>query len=240
MSISPVPVRMTSYRVPRLVVLVEIRIESAVCPSRPAPAEQAVDEVVKAQVAELAQVKVESTSRMPVKIFGVIHTHLFANSGAGNWLESPNLVDAPLPDGGGGTFSGSLRQTRLGFTVDGPSLGGARTSGVVAMDFFGGVPGFQTGQVMGLPRLLVAYAPFTKNVRYVALGEIPLCALAAGLVFAATRADGDRRGLAVAGSAVALLCIGGWLSFQAVFVDANLYDPMTASLLFLRGLAPQP
>jgi len=32
----------------------------------------------------------------------------------------------------------------------------------------------------------------------------------------------------------------GWLSFQAVFVDANLYDPMTASLLFLRGLAPQP
>jgi hypothetical protein len=115
-------------------------------------------DVVKAQVAELAQVKVESTSRMPVRIFGVIHTHLFANSGSANWLESPNLVDAPLADGGGGTFSGTLRQTRLGFTVDGPTLGSARTSGVVAMDFFGGVPGFQTGQVMGLPRLLVAYA----------------------------------------------------------------------------------
>ena len=94
---------------------------------------------------------------MPVKIFGVIHTHLFANSGAANWLESPNLVDAPFADGGG-TFSGSLRQTRLGFTVDGPTLGGARTSGVVALDFFGGIPGSQTGQVMGLPRLLVAYA----------------------------------------------------------------------------------
>ena len=26
------------------------------------------------------------------------------------------------------------------------------------MDFFGGIPGFQTGQVMGLPRLLVAFA----------------------------------------------------------------------------------
>ena len=122
------------------------------------PPASATLDVLKAQVAELAQVKVESASRMPVKIFGVIHTHLFANSGAANWLESPNLVDPPLPDGGGGTFSGSLRQTRLGFTVDGPSPGGARTSGVVAMDFFGGIPGFQTGQVMGLPRLLVAYA----------------------------------------------------------------------------------
>lgn len=124
--------------------------------SRPSP-DPAID-MLKAQVGELAQVKVESASRMPVKIFGVIHTHLFANSGAANWLESPNLVDPPLADGGGGTFSGSLRQTRLGFTVDGPTLNGARTSGVVAMDFFGGIPGFQTGQVMGLPRLLVAYA----------------------------------------------------------------------------------
>lgn len=116
-------------------------------------------EVVKAQVAELAQVKVESASRMPVRIFGTIHTHLFANSDNANWLESPNLVgDTPLPDGGGGTFGGSLRQTRLGLAVDGPTLGSARTSGVVAMDFFGGIPAFQTGQVMGLPRLLVAYA----------------------------------------------------------------------------------
>jgi hypothetical protein len=122
------------------------------------PSTAAALEVVKAQVAELAQVKVESESRMPVRIFGVIHTHLFANSGSGNWLENPNLVDAPLPDGGGGTFSGTLRQTRLGFAIDGPTLGSARTSGVVAMDFFGGMPGFQTGQVMGLPRLLVAYA----------------------------------------------------------------------------------
>jgi 4-amino-4-deoxy-L-arabinose transferase-like glycosyltransferase len=88
--------------------------------------------------------------------------------------------------------------------------------------------------------LLAAYAPFTKNVRYVALGEIPLCALAAGLVFALARADLGRRGRAWAAGAVALLCAAGWLSFQAIFVEANLYDPMTASLLFLRGLAPSP
>ena len=55
-------------------------------------------------------------------------------------------------------MSASLRQTRIGFTADGPTIGSARTNAVVAMDFFGGIPGFQTGQVMGLPRLLVAFA----------------------------------------------------------------------------------
>jgi hypothetical protein len=32
-----------------------------------------------------------------------------------------------------------------------------RTSGFFAVDFFGGIPNFQTGQVMGLPRLLYGY-----------------------------------------------------------------------------------
>jgi len=88
--------------------------------------------------------------------------------------------------------------------------------------------------------LLVAYAPFTKNVRYVALAEIPLCGLAAGLVVSLAHADARGRGRAVAAGAVALLCVAGWLSFQMLFVDASLYDPMTASLLILRGLAPHP
>ncbi len=121
-------------------------------------APQPADEIVKAQLAELAQTKVESTSRFPVKVFGTIHAHAFANSGTPNWLDIPNLVAAPVPEPG--TFSMALRQTRLGFTADGPTLGGVRTSGVVAFDFFGGIPGFQTGQVMGLPRVLVAYARF--------------------------------------------------------------------------------
>ena len=121
-------------------------------------APQPRDEIVRTQLAELAQTKVESTSRFPVKLFGTIHAHAFANSGAANWLDIPNLVAPPVSDPG--TFGMGLRQTRLGFTADGPALGGVRTSGVMAFDFFGGIPGFQTGQVMGLPRLLVAYARF--------------------------------------------------------------------------------
>jgi hypothetical protein len=115
-------------------------------------------ELLRGQVAELAQTKVESTSRFPVKLFGTIHAHVFANSATPNWMDIPNLVNPDPADGHRGTFSATLRQTRLGFTADGPKLGAVSTSAVVAMDFFGGIPGFQTGQVMGLPRLLVAFA----------------------------------------------------------------------------------
>ena len=122
-----------------------------------APAPPAV-EMLQTQVAELAQTKVESTTRLPVKLFGTVHAGVFANSANANWLDNPNIVAATPADGHGGTMSASLRQTRIGFTADGPTIGSVRTNAVVAMDFFGGIPGFQTGQVMGLPRLLVAYA----------------------------------------------------------------------------------
>jgi hypothetical protein len=126
-------------------------------------------EVIQNQIAELAQTKVESTTRFPVKIFGTIHAHAFANSATPNWLDIPNLVNAPVASPG--TFSMALRQTRLGFTADGPTVGGARTSGVVAFDFFGGIPGFQTGQVMGLPRLLVAFARVQGDRAAVQVGQ---------------------------------------------------------------------
>jgi hypothetical protein len=115
-------------------------------------------DLIQTQVAELAQTKVESTSRFPVKVFGAIHSHAFANSGEPNWMDVPNIVQPRPASGHTGTFSATLRQTRIGFTADGPEVGGARTSGVLAIDFFNGIPGFQTGQVMPLPRLLVGFA----------------------------------------------------------------------------------
>ena len=115
-------------------------------------------DILQAQVAELAQSKVESTSKFPVKVFGTVHAHAFANSGVPNWLDVPNIVQPVPADGKRGTFSAAARQTRIGLAADGPTIGGAGTSGVVAFDFFGGVPGFQTGQVMPLPRLLVGFA----------------------------------------------------------------------------------
>ncbi len=139
-------------------------------PAEPDPERQQL-ELLQTQIAELSQVKVESTSRMLVKIFGAIHTNVFTNSGTPNWLENPNLVNPTPADGHTGTFSATLRQTRLGFTVDGPAIGSMRTTGAMAMDFFGGIPGFATGQVMGLPRLLVAFARLETDKTAVEIGQ---------------------------------------------------------------------
>jgi len=132
-------------------------------PAPPAaePAAPQIDprvEMLQTQIAELAQSKVESTTKFPVRVFGTIHMHGFANSGEANWMDVPNLVQPRPGDGRTGTFSATIRQTRLGFTADGPRIGRARTSANVALDFFNGIPGFQTGQVMNLPRLLVGFA----------------------------------------------------------------------------------
>jgi hypothetical protein len=134
-------------------------------PAASVQAPQAIDqqaslEILRTQVAEMAEIKVESASRLPIKVFGTIHTNIVANSAAPNWLDSPNVVNVPPPDGHEGSFSASLRQTRVGAAIDGPTLNGVRVNGTLVMDFFGGIPGFATGQGMGLPRLLVAFARF--------------------------------------------------------------------------------
>lgn len=128
-------------------------------------------EMLQTQVAELAQGKVESTSRLAVRLFGTIHAGVFANSGNANWLDNPNLVGATPAGTEAGTMSASLRQTRIGFTAEGPAIGSMRTNAVVAMDFFGGIPGFQTGQVMGLPRLLVAYGRIEGERSAIEIGQ---------------------------------------------------------------------
>jgi hypothetical protein len=137
-----------------------------------APAPDPVVAMLQAQVAEQAQTKVESSSRLPVKIFGTIHASTVLNTGEANWLENPNLVAAPpAAEGDTGSFTSTLRQSRIGVTLDGLRLGSVRASGMLAWDFFGGVPGFQTGPVMGLPRLLYAFSRFAWEKTTLEVGQ---------------------------------------------------------------------
>ena len=128
-------------------------------------------ELLQQQVAELAQTKVESSSRMPIRLFGTLHAHAFGNSSEANWLDSPNIVPLAPAGGATGTHSMSLRQTRLGLLVDGPGLGAFRTSGTAMLDFFGGIPGFQTGQVMPIPRLVVGFVRLATDRTALQVGQ---------------------------------------------------------------------
>ena len=127
-------------------------------------------QVLAQQIAELSQVKVESGSRLPLRLFGTLHATAFFNSGEANWLDNPNIVAVPPAAAREGTFSLGMRQTRVGLAVHGPTLGSFRTSGKVVADFFGGVPGFQTGQVMALPRLLVGFARLETSRTAIQIG----------------------------------------------------------------------
>jgi hypothetical protein len=110
-------------------------------------------EMLQAQVEELAQVKVEAASKFPVTLTGTILSNTVYNSGDANWLESPNIVGTAA----GGSMTSTMRQSRLGFDVRGITVGSWEAKGALILDFFGGTPGFVTGPVMGLPRLLYAF-----------------------------------------------------------------------------------
>ena len=113
--------------------------------------------LIQAQIQEQAQTKIETSSKFPMKVFGTIMSNTFWNSGEPNWLDIPNIAGSYTPGIGRGSFSSTLRQSRIGAILEGPEVGGMKINGAFAADFFGGIPNFQTGQVMGLPRLVYGY-----------------------------------------------------------------------------------
>jgi hypothetical protein len=90
-----------------------------------------------------------------------------------------------------------------------------------------------------LAGLLFAFAFFTKNVRYVALLELPIRALAVWLVWELMPGRPAVRHLA-AGLLVALICWADYATFRGLFVEFSANDPMSAWLLTFRGLLPAP
>jgi len=121
--------------------------------------DQAIEGIplLQAQVQEQAQTKLEATSKFPMKVFGTVVSNTFLNTGEPNWLDIPNIANPDTPGIRNGSFSSTLRQTRIGAIFDGPAVAGMKINGTLAMDFFGGIPNFQTGPVIPLPRLLYAY-----------------------------------------------------------------------------------
>jgi hypothetical protein len=83
---------------------------------------------------ELAQVKVESSQRFPIRITGMALFNSFINSRNNGGSEYPGLASRyPWP----ATSGASVSQTEFGLEFHGPETFGAKVSGSVQADFFG-------------------------------------------------------------------------------------------------------
>lgn len=114
--------------------------------------QQAVQE---SQIATHEQSKVESESKYPVKLTGLILLNGFVNTNRVDLAATPTIA---LP--GLGSTGGSLRQTVLGVDARGPHLFGARTHADLRVDFFGTSTSTNAGVYgnAGLLRLRTAHA----------------------------------------------------------------------------------
>ncbi|MGE0361734.1 MAG: hypothetical protein AB7H93_01260 [Vicinamibacterales bacterium] len=124
-------------------------------------------EMLQSQVEQLAQEKVSSGSRFPVTLSGTILSNTVYNTGEANWLESPNLVGPTA----GGSMTTTMRQSRVGLDVGAIPVGSWTARGTLILDFLGGTPGFVTGTVMGLPRMLYAFGRLERGGTAIEIGQ---------------------------------------------------------------------
>jgi uncharacterized coiled-coil protein SlyX len=110
---------------------------SAAQPS-PEPASPAIDDLrdrqtlQESQIATLNQDKVETESKYPVRITGMVLMNAFVNTNAVDMAATPTVAV-----GGPGSTGASVRQTVFGFDARGPHLFGARSYADLRLDFDG-------------------------------------------------------------------------------------------------------
>jgi len=102
------------------------------------------------------QTKVASGSRFRVTLSGLLLMNLYGNAGTVENSDVPNLALAPAAGSTGGDIGATVRQSELGLRVSGATLAGARASGEILADFYGGFPGYLDATASGLLRLKIA------------------------------------------------------------------------------------
>ncbi len=99
--------------------------------------------------------------------YGTIYFNAFGNSAGTNNADVP-LFAAPT---GNGNASASVRQTRLGFRLEGVKVGSANLKAVLEADFFGGFPSIGIGENFGVVRLRLANARLDWEKTSVTIGQ---------------------------------------------------------------------
>ena len=114
--------------------------------------------VVQSQVEQHEQIKVESASKYPVSLNGLVLFNAFSNHGGVDNFDQPALAVPLTPDTPSQAFGASLRQTIIGIQANGPHLAGASSYAEINMDFYGGTQYNNYGSTGGLVRMRTAAA----------------------------------------------------------------------------------
>jgi hypothetical protein len=110
-------------------------------------------QLVKGEIKEQSQTKVESGSKYRVRLSGLVLLNMFTNRGNVENLDVPEFAVARPFLESGHFFGGTLRQSQIGLQAFGPTIAGARTSADVRFDFAGSLPATPNGVAFGSARL---------------------------------------------------------------------------------------
>lgn len=113
-------------------------------------------ELLKSQVNDQYQTKVESASKYRVRLSGIALLNVFSNRGNVDNQDVPGVAEGRGPLDSNAVFGATVRQSEIGAEVFGPTLAGARTYGEIQMDFFGGFPDTSNGVSTGILRIRTA------------------------------------------------------------------------------------
>lgn len=113
-------------------------------------------QLLATKVDDQYQSKVESGSKYRVRLSGLALFNAFSSRGTTDNFDLPGYALPRDPSDPNAAFGASLRQSIIGLDVSGPEIGGARTSGDIRADFFGGFPNAWDGVTSGIVRLRTA------------------------------------------------------------------------------------
>lgn len=107
--------------------------------------------LLQQQMADQAQVAVQTRARLSFELTGRVLLHAFSNSARVNNVDVPLMVSPLVADGlPRGGIGLSVRQSSLGFVVTAPNILGADFTGDMDLDFYGGQNDGSTSPIIRL------------------------------------------------------------------------------------------
>jgi hypothetical protein len=116
--------------------------------------------LIGSKIDEQYQTKVETASKYRVRLSGIVLMNAFRNVGTSDNMDFPNYAQPPAPGATETSFGATLRQSQIGLEIFGPTVGGAKTSANLRLDFAGGFPATGNGVNFGIVRLQTASLRF--------------------------------------------------------------------------------